>query len=121
MNSCFSLLLVSEDELVIDELVSCVFLFILVLDLALLDLALLDIHFGSFSLQWPMIKMLGHYRCLNFGCDPRVVLARHVICTNTNLVHPTWLAGTIPKICVSNVSMRPYLMFILVLICCNGR
>ena len=36
-----------------------------------LDLALLDVHFGSFSLQWPMIKMLGHYRCLNFGCDPR--------------------------------------------------
>ena len=37
---------------------------------------------------------------------PRVVRATHVICTNTNLVHPTWLARTIPGVCVSNVSMR---------------
>ena len=32
-----------------------------------------------------------------------------VICTNTRLVHPTWLAHTIPVGVSFNVSMRPLL------------
>jgi hypothetical protein len=46
-----------------------------------------------------MIKRLWHY-----VCDPGAVLAAHVICTNT-IVHPTWLASTVPWVCVKNVSM----------------
>ena len=43
-----------------------------------------------------------------------MVLASLVICTNTDLVHPTWLAGTVPVIYVSNIlSMRPCMMLIL--------
>ena len=38
----------------------------------------------------PMIKMLWHYVILG------VVLASHVICTNTDLVHPARFADTIP-------------------------
>ena len=53
-----------------------------------------------------MIKMLGHYRCLNFGCDSEMVQVSLVMCTNTNLVHPTWLTCSIPGICASTVSMR---------------
>ena len=45
---------------------------------------------------------------------PGAVLASLVICTNTDLVHPTWLACTVPEIYVSNIlSMRPCMMLIL--------
>jgi hypothetical protein len=81
---------------------------------------LLDVSFGSYLLRRPMIKMLGHYRRASISdVILGVVSGSLVICTNTYLVHPTWLAGAIPVIFVSDVSMRPYLMLILVLICCN--
>jgi hypothetical protein len=37
------------------------------------------------------------------------VFVSHVICTNTNPMHPSWLNGCIPRLCVSNVSMRHFL------------
>jgi hypothetical protein len=53
----------------------------------------ISFHFGYFSLQCPVIKILRHYRCLSFGCDPGIVIVNLVICTNTNHVHPTWLTA----------------------------
>jgi hypothetical protein len=59
---------------------------------------------GSILLQRPMIKMLWHCNFLNFGCG--IVLMRHVICRNINLMHPTWLTSSIPRVCVSSICMR---------------
>jgi hypothetical protein len=53
-----------------------------------------------------MIKLLWNYKFLNFGYDRRMVQVSHVICRNTNLVHTTWLNCTIPRVYLSNVSMR---------------
>jgi hypothetical protein len=41
-----------------------------------------------------------------FGSGEGMELVSQVICTNTNLVHHTWLTETIAGLCVSNVSMR---------------
>jgi hypothetical protein len=58
------------------------------------------------ALVMPMIIILWHYLW------SRMVLSNHLISTKTNLVHSTWFF--IPKICVSNVSMRPkYVHFFL--------
>jgi hypothetical protein len=58
------------------------------------------------SSQRSMIKLLWHYKFLHLESDRGMVLVSQVICTNTNHVHPIWLTGSIPRLCVSNVSMR---------------
>ena len=63
------------------------------------QIQIISVYFGLSS-RMPMIKMLWHYVWLY--PDGRVSL---VICTNTNLVHPTWLTRTIRVACVSNLSI----------------
>jgi hypothetical protein len=61
------------------------------------------------SLQRSMIKLLWHYNFLNFISGHGIVLVSQGICTHTNPMHPTWPNGCIPRLCVSNVSMRHFL------------
>jgi hypothetical protein len=59
--------------------------------------------------------------------DPEMVQVNHVICTNTNHVQSTWFNRIVPRICLSNVSMRhvllsmSFLMFILLVFHCHER
>ena len=79
--------------------------------LLLMIVALLDVHFFRMSM---ITNVWGTTSASISDVIMGVVLGRLVICTNTNLVHPTWLADTIPVIYVSIIlSMRPCMMLIL--------
>jgi len=73
--------------------------------------ALIDVHF----FRMPMItNVWGTTSASISDVILGVVSVSLVICTNTDLVHPTWLTGTVPVIYVSNIlSMRPCMMLIL--------
>jgi len=49
-------------------------------------------------------KMLGHYKCLRFGCDHGDGVSEPCdVHKYKSLVHPTRLANAISVICVSNI------------------
>jgi hypothetical protein len=66
--------------------------------------------------EMPMIKMFGALHVPRFWIrSSGVVLVSLVICTSTDLVHPTWLTYSIPKF-VSDTSMRPIFPLVLVFV-----
>ena len=83
------------------------------------DICMLLSHFCLLCSFWFLFVAFGRWLKCWGTTNTGMVWASPVVCTKTNLVHPTWLAYTVP-VSVSNVSMRPFFhcCLSLVLICC---